>query len=178
MKQRGISYKGQTLVEIILALTMIIALLTVAVVSMTRSLGNAQESKERNRATGYAQEGIEMVKNIRDQSWTTFSSFASDAGRTYCLADRSTCPTLTSALNSLCGEKTVTNLCTQNVVNQFKREVTIQSNSVVCTVGANSLTRVTVTLSWSDNKCQNPSTLCRSIIHETCLGNINQNSGL
>ncbi|MBU1090026.1 prepilin-type N-terminal cleavage/methylation domain-containing protein [Patescibacteria group bacterium] len=67
------SRKGETLVEVLVALV----LLVVGALSALRLLGlasiNNQITKERVIATNLAREGLEAVRNIRDTSWLRFA---------------------------------------------------------------------------------------------------------
>lgn len=67
------SRKGETLVEVLVALV----LLVVGALSALRLLGlagiNNQITKERVIATNLAREGLEAVRNIRDTNWLRFA---------------------------------------------------------------------------------------------------------
>lgn len=64
--------KGQGLIELLIALTVIIlALLSLAAVSIV-SVRNADFAKKKSKAAKYAQEGMENIRALRDESWTNF----------------------------------------------------------------------------------------------------------
>lgn len=66
--------KGQTLVEVLVAVGVTTLLLVAMVAAVTRSLANAQFSKNKAQATKYVEEGLEVVRSKRDNaaSWAVF----------------------------------------------------------------------------------------------------------
>ena len=75
------SQKGQTLVEAVVVVGVVVLLVTGLIAGTTASLRSAQSGRTRTQAVSYAQEGIEIVRGIRDQSWDTFQGY----GGSYCL---------------------------------------------------------------------------------------------
>lgn len=145
--------KGQTLVEALIALGVAIVIISAIVVSVISSLSNAQFTKNQNQANHFAQEGMEIVRGIRNSSWTTFSALSSTY---YCLSANST----TLVVRGADG-------CGQNV-GIFVREVLVEHSSASC-VGTS---RITVNVSWSDSKCTDTSnTFCHKVDFISCLGN-------
>lgn len=98
--------KGQTLLEVLGALGAATIVL-IAIVAVTgTSLSNAQFSKNQNQATFYAQQGIEIVRNLRDsEEWLVFSA---RGGGTYCIDE-----------NGVLSEGSV---CTENIKGIFSRK--------------------------------------------------------
>ena len=70
------SKQGQTLVEVLVAVGVTTLLLVAMVAAVTRSLSNAQFSKNKSQAAKYVEEGLEVVRSVRDNSvdWSTFST--------------------------------------------------------------------------------------------------------
>lgn len=68
------SEKGQTLVEVVVALGVAVLVIIALVAATTTSVRNAQFAKNQSLATKYAQEGMEKVRALRDQNPTTFWS--------------------------------------------------------------------------------------------------------
>lgn len=150
-----IKEKGQTLVEALIALGVAITIVSAIVVSVITSLNNAQFGKNQNLANHYAQEGMEIVRQIRNSNWETFSSLASTY---YCLASGS----------SVLSQKGV-NGCGQNV-GIFVREVDVEHSSPSC----NSASKVSVTVSWSDSQCTDSSnSFCHNVSLVSCFANNN-----
>lgn len=160
--------KGQSLLEITVALGALSVLLTAAALAIIGAISNAQEAKYQNQASIYAQQGIEILRQMRDSNWGTFNSLSGD----YCMAD--TCTELKAS--GPCGIKPV-GPCGVNV-DIYRREVNIQKNDPSCSQGGINVTKALVTVSWSDSKCSGASNFCRKVQVETCFSNIYGGTGL
>lgn len=69
--------KGQTLLELVIAIGVVAIIITGLVIAATSSLRYGQESRLRSTAVKYAQEGLELARQIRDtQPPATFLSYA------------------------------------------------------------------------------------------------------
>lgn len=152
--------KGQTLIEALVALgaaVIIVSAITAVVIS---ALNNAQFSKNQNLATQFAQQGMEIMRQMRDSDWTTFNGLES---ATYCLNKES---------NSLTSYGLG---CGQNV-DMFIREVHIDkssdsSNSCINNTEVN--TEVTVSVLWSDNKCTSSTNpFCHKVELVSCFSDL------
>lgn len=147
--------KGQTLVEALITLGVAVVVVSAIVVAVISSLSSTQFTKNQNQANHLAQQGLEVVRQIRNSSWTSFVSLNSTY---YCLAADSTTLVARGA-----------NGCTQNA-GIFIREVDIEHNSPSC-IGTS---RVTVNVSWSDSKCTDASkAFCHIVTLISCFGNNN-----
>lgn len=111
--------KGQTLVEVLLALGTAVVVLSATVVTVLSALNNAQFSKNQNLATQYAQEGMEVMRKMRNSNWTLFSSYSDQ----YCLDQNST---------QLLERDPNTQGCNGQNVGIFAREVDIEKDSLDC----------------------------------------------
>ena len=142
--------KGDTLVEVLVAL----AVATVVISALTSlgivTINNVRYIKDEDQSTKYAQEGMETVRNIRDSNYLAFRNYD---GR-YCLG---TDPTLTNAVASC----TITNL-----EDHYIRSVQVTRNGC----GGN-LSSVTVTVAWSDTKCLS-GTYCHSSKISSCFSTV------
>src|SRR3989344_1377006 len=105
------SESGQALLEVLIALTTAVIIISAMTVIVITSLNNAQFSKHQNEATQYAQQGIEILKNQSQSDWSTFSS-KNDIN--YCLSQSNDLTTRTGTGTS-CGLN----------LGIFSREVTI-----------------------------------------------------
>lgn len=148
--------KGQTLIEILVALGIITVVVTALASVVVTSMGNVKFSKNQNQATQYAQEGIEIVRQIRDNSYTTFQG----KNGTYCLGSSNVLPPVPSVCN------------TANV-GEFIRKVTVVQNGCDTNVA-----KVTINVSWQDSKCSAANTYCHTSQLESCLSSVNPNAGL
>lgn len=150
-----LNQKGQSLVEALVALAAAAVIVSAIAVAVITSVNNSDFSRNQNLATQYAQEGIEVLRNLSQTDWVNFSTFAG----TYCLAQDST--TLTTPSGSG---------CTQNVSSYYIRQVTITPVSGNCSGN----TKILVSVSWSDGKCTSSSNpFCHKVVLDSCLANIN-----
>lgn len=163
---------GQTLIEVLVGLAAAVAVMSAMTVSTINALNNAQFSRSQNLATNYAQQGMEVVKNLQAIDYGTFSSLSG----TYCFAQ---------SCNEIDGDPThVGQACakisgarcpgTLNIGSQFVRTVTFHTNDAeVAKCNANGTTentKVDVTLSWYDQRCTNSSNLyCHNVIVSSCF---------
>lgn len=144
-------HKGQGLIEVLVALGIISIVVTALATVVITSMDNAQLSKNQNHALQYSQEGIEVVRQLRDQDYITFRNYNS----TYCLSK---------------GSNTLGADCTNpNIDNFFLRKVRVVQSGCSANVAS-----AVVTVSWADGKCPNTNTFCRSSRLETCLSTVNQ----
>ena len=61
--------KAFTLMEIIIVMGVVISVLTSALVLITMTVNSTRASRSRIIAIGLSQEGLEIVRNIRDNNW-------------------------------------------------------------------------------------------------------------
>lgn len=76
--------KGQSLFEVVLALSIMALIIFAVVILAAISIRNSDFSKNKAVATRYSQGATEWLRGQRDASWSTFSGKASLAGRTWC----------------------------------------------------------------------------------------------
>lgn len=72
------NYKNQngfTLIEVLIALTILTLIITSSLVTLSNNLKTARILKEQLIAVNLAQEGLEVVRNIRDKDWFLGNSF-------------------------------------------------------------------------------------------------------
>jgi prepilin-type N-terminal cleavage/methylation domain-containing protein len=143
--------KGQTLLEVLLALSIIAIVIGGAGGVITSSLNNAQVTKNKTLSTKYAQEGIEAMRELRNKSYSQFRNYSG----TYCLGSM---PAALLASSS----------CTTPNVTSYIRTVLIDQSGC----GTN-IAKVTVTVSWKDGKCSSANPYCNNASHSTCLSTIN-----
>ena len=149
--------KGQSLIELLVALSISVIIITVVSKAVISSLNNVQYSKETDQATQYASEGMEIVRMIRNNNYTGFKNYTG----VYCLAkiQNSQPPTDLGSPEGSC--------LTQNVDN-FIRSVKIEQNPGCGT----NLAKVIVTVAWYDGKCPsgNP---CNTVLLTSCFSTVN-----
>jgi type II secretory pathway pseudopilin PulG len=101
MKLKNVN-RGQTIVEAIVVIGVVVILVTGLVAGTTSSLRSAQLGKTRSQALKYAEESLEFVRNIRDQRWDTLQSY----NGWYCLG------------SDMLFVSIATDTCTTNIVNE------------------------------------------------------------
>src|SRR5258708_5198725 len=145
--------QGQTLIDAIAALGIISIIISAIAMLVTTTVNSAKFNQYNTLASQYAQQGTEVVQQIRDKNYTSFTTY----NGTYCLAKGQT--TLGSAAPGGC--------TTQNVDNIFVRSVTIQQ-APGC--GAN-VAQVSIIVAFADGKCQ-AGTYCHKQTVTTCLSTV------
>lgn len=119
--------KGQTMIEVLLALAIGAIIIAGIGKAINTSLSSSQFGKNQSLANQYAQEAMEIVKTLKPTA------------NSYCLPKGQT--TLGSG-----DTENITTGCSLNV-DDLVREVNIQTGDVK---------KITVTVGWSDSKCYAP----------------------
>ncbi len=148
--------KGQTLIEVLIALGVVAVIVSSIAALITTSLSNAQFGRNQNQASVYGQEGMELVRRIRDSDYPTFTTYTG----TYCVAKDQT--TLGVASGSC---------TTPNIDTLFIRSIQIEQGGC----GVN-LARVIVSVSWNDSKCQAGNSCHKSQL-SSCFSTVNPIQG-
>ncbi len=119
---------GQTLVEIVVSLGIVLLLIVGLIVATTAAVHTSEQGRMRSLAVQYTQEGLELARQLRDSDW---SAFASRNGL-WCLDGANT---WTPGSIS----------CPVNITNTFSRGVTFTWNA-----GASRM-ELTSTVVWQDS---------------------------
>ncbi len=144
---------GQTLIEVLVALGVAVAVLFGITIAVLSSLNNAQFTQNQNLANKYAAQGMELIRQIRDSASSGLSQYLNIY---YCLGQDG---------NLI--EKGLT--CGQNV-GVFVREVDLEQNSASCSGGTGVLS--TVLVSWTDSVCTSSSNIyCHQVKLISCFSN-------
>lgn len=166
--------KGQTLIEVLIALTAAVVIIAAIVSASLSALTSSEFTRDQNTSAQFSQQGMEIIRDMRNESIASLSAnYLPD--NTYCLAD--SCTTLNKDISS-CWTKL--SQCGQNVSGKYVREVTVSHNSMDCNAtptpsggGGGVLTsnvKITVATYWYDNKCTNSTnTFCHNTIVSTCF---------
>lgn len=80
---KGNTSAGQTLVEAVVVVGVVVLLVTGLIAGTTASLRSAQSGRTRTQAVSLAQEGIEVMRGMRDENWSTFQGYSGQ----YCLGN-------------------------------------------------------------------------------------------
>ena len=95
--------KGQTLVEAIISISVVVLLVTGLVAGTSASLKTSQSGRSRDQAVKLAEEGLEYTRSLRDTSWSTLSSYSGD----YCFDPTSQTPLVLTS-DGTCSQKKTT----------------------------------------------------------------------
>lgn len=128
---------GQTLIEVVVALSVVMLILAAISVAVTTSLSNSTYLKNHNLASKHAQDGIEHIRHLYENQENFFASFS--AGANYFMDG-----------NNYIHQ----GFFEPNIDSQYVREVRFEPG-VECdnnTAGADEL-RVTVSVFWESGKC-------------------------
>ncbi|GEM_PF-703140 len=145
--------RGTMLIEVLVALSLLGIIIPSITSVVITSLSNAQKSNNQNLATKYAQEGVEVVRQIRNNNYTAFQQLSDGV---YCLGKGKT------SFDPLSGCANTPNL------DGFIRTVTIQQTPGCDT----NVTFAAVTVSWTDAKCSGGS-YCHSSKLVSCFARVN-----
>lgn len=147
------NFKGQSLLESVLALAVIAIVLSGIAAVSTASLGDAGYGKNQTLATQYAQEGVEVLRKIRSVNYASFRNYSG----TYCLAKGAS----SLPVSPNCPSPLISN------VDSFLRTVKIDQAGCGLNVA-----KVTVKVSWTDGKCKN-APYCHTSNIVTCFSTLN-----
>lgn len=152
---------GQSLIEVIFAVGAAGIILTAIASTVLTSLGATNQSKNQNLASQYAQEGMDIIRNMRDADYGAFLA----KNGTYCLNE---------------GEVDLqATFCIKPNVKEYYREVEFDNDPGCGTGTANgipyTITKVNVIVSWSDIKCTSPADLyCHNVTLSNCFSDFNR----
>ena len=143
---------GQSLIEVLVALSLaVLAISALVSVTMT-SVKNAQFSKNQIQAEKYAQEGMEWVRLQKEKN--TWAVFSDTTVKTFCI---NSLPTDWITKNiGLCGASIITGTI-------FSRELDL-SQTTGCPPSTPNPINVKVTVKWKDSKDH-------QTVRETCFTN-------
>lgn len=129
---------GQSLIEVLVATTVVALVLTSIAAGMTMSLKTSSESKYRSFANFYSQEAMEFFKRERVKlGWTDFQSILLDANSQICLMSLPPDLINLTAFASACPQGEVF------VGNEFTRKVNVN-------MAAADKIILTITVNWYD----------------------------
>lgn len=132
---------GQTLLEVVIALSAILITLAAISIVITTSVGNSTFIKNQGLSSKYAQQGVEYVRYLRNNNYQLYKSYVpSSAGSaTYCLDDS----------NVLSAESNCNGII--NLGGSYIRSIVFEVGSGASK--CNNTTQVTVSVKWKSNKC-------------------------
>ncbi|MEK7572977.1 MAG: hypothetical protein AAB531_00985 [Patescibacteria group bacterium] len=144
---KAINQKGQTIVEVAVALSVAVVIVSAIVVSIINALNNEKFGVSQNQATQLAQGGVDLFRDLSQSDWVTFTSYGSASlnGLTSCLPEVNPIP---PGARHAIG-------CSPNAGNNtYVREINVELNVCVTpTPGVINSARVKSTVRWADTKC-------------------------
>lgn len=157
--------RGQTLLEAVIALSVLVIVLGAVATSVLTSINNSSFIKQQNQANKLAQQGMEYIRDRINNSGTTptaFSTYSSSGynGSTKCLDVNNVFQ------NRTCNCGTYTTDCIGGL---FKREAAFASG--ICGVGNSFSSGLTVTVNvyWTSGKCSTGSSFCHGQKVTSCF---------
>ena len=149
--------KGQSLIEVIVALV-VVSSIVIAVSSLAVStLGGTNFVKAQTTASQYAQEGMEVVRQIKDADYSLFLLYLIGAKTVYCMDN-------TNTLIISDGDS-----CTvPNINDIFIRQIIFEQDDDKCGVGS---VKITSDVSWTDSTCDNTNPYCHNVRLSSCFTN-------
>jgi Tfp pilus assembly protein PilV len=160
--------KGQSLIEVMVALGVAVIIITAIVMSVILAVFNTQVAKTQNLATFYARQAMEILKQQSSSDWANFKNLSGP----YCLAKGST------SLDPAKDKKT-SGHCLEDSSNRFRREVVIvppaQTQGNSCEIVDTGIygSNIAVIVSWNDSKCADAATFCHQVKLESCFQDLN-----
>jgi hypothetical protein len=157
--------KGQVIVEALVALGAAVVIIGAIAIMVVTSLNNSELAKNQNLATQYAQQGMEVVRELSETDWATFSNPAMSGWS--CLNNETN--TLSKEdVNGINPPDNSNSCLMENGI--FNRRVNIQHEEVSCSNNS----KVLVLVGWNDSKCSTDSAnlYCHNVTVESCFANI------
>lgn len=165
LRLKTINMKGQTLVEVLVALGVSMIVLTAITTAVLTSLNNAQYSRLQNQAAQYAQQGIEIMRSYRDAKSLAELGGTLASPEKRCLVD--TCNPIIGNNFTGCFVVADPTTCTK-IDGIFSRSVETIKDASACVDGGTGSTQVTSVVRWNDGKCDGDE-LCHSVDVKTCM---------
>lgn len=159
MKKYIFDKKGQTLLEAVIALSILVIILGAVATSVLTSINNASFVKQQNQANKLSQQGIEYIRDrINNSGTNTFSTYTQYAGGSgvQCFNDINVVPIFAPG-----------SCPSANIQGFFKREATFVSAHCDTNSFVNGLS-VTINVYWTDGKCTTGS-FCHSQKVTSCF---------
>jgi prepilin-type N-terminal cleavage/methylation domain-containing protein len=152
LKIQLLNSKGQTLIETLAAIAILSIVVTAIATSTTTSLSNATYNQNQTLATKYAQQGTEIITEIRDTSYANFLNY----GGIYCLGSgQTTLGTVQASCSST------------NIGSTFIRSVQITQAGCAANVA-----KIVVTVAFTNSKCQS-GVYCHAETDTSCVSTAN-----
>lgn len=150
MKLHLINNSGQTLIEALIALSIIVVIMSATTVAVITSLNNASFVKSQNQVNKIAQQGMEYIRDqiVNNNRFTTYASYSPT---TRCMPSTYDMSTYVVYIADRPDQ-----YCTSFIDNKFLRTVTFTAADCDTSSAVTDFTdglKVTVRVLWNDSKC-------------------------
>lgn len=149
--------RGQALIEALLALAFAVIVLTGVVIAVITAVSTTAFTKNQNLASSYAQEGLDIARNLKDSNYQTFLDLPIGE---YCATSGST--TLSP------GSCAAGSLTRGIYINNQGRD---QSGAIQCAANGSFVASI---VSWNDTKCQSSADKCHRVQLDSCFYDLNR----
>lgn len=157
------------MIEAIIALAVAIFIITAVVVVITSSLSGSTSNTRQDKATAYAQEGIEVLRDIKTADFISFTAVYPSGS--YCLTEIVSNPTISGA--DQCdgdGEYNILGSFIRRIyINHAGIDTRVSPNVAKCDSGSFAAS----TVLWTDSKCRTGNVNCHDVEISTCFENLN-----
>ena len=167
--------RGQTLIEVLVGLAASAVVMAAITVATITALRNTEYTRTQDLATNYAQQAMEIVRNLQQIDYATFQGLSG----TYCFAQScnevdASAADIGQSCAQISGSRCPGIL---NVNSQFIRTITFHvgdSAAASCNqTGSTVNIRVDVVVAWNDNRCTDRTNLyCHNVTLSSCFNNI------
>ena len=149
--------KGQSLVEVVISLSIAIIVMVAFTNATIAAIRNAQYAKNQNTATRIAQKTLELIRVIRDQNNNVGSNPWSNLwGNTGEIGGEGRCYTLNETNLTLAPVSGCNATTDETVEQKFKRRIKLSTTGTCQPTGCPPIT-VSVRISWTDGKAEHVS---------------------
>lgn len=147
--------KGQTLIEVIVALSVVMLILAAISIAVTASVSNSSFIKNQNLASKYAQEGIEHIRHLYGNQKNFYEDYSAPA---VFFMDDDNVISLDGGFDA------------PNIDGQFVRTVDFDIDTDCDSgFGNNEELKVTVSVYWSSGKCRGEASAQQRYCHKSEL---------
>lgn len=176
--------KGQGLIEALIALGAAVVIISAITIAVVTAVHNSDFAKYQNLAMGFAQQGIETVKQQSQLDWNATSIYKGS----YCLSQGTTSFSPRGGNNTCAPMNTGSMFIRQVDFTKIHPQPTCDNFSSPCCsvsflpgIGDPAFctnnpelcsSQITVTVKWTDGKCSNASPFCHSVKLDSCIQDI------
>jgi Tfp pilus assembly protein PilV len=150
--------KGQGLIEALIALGAAVIIISAITIAVITAVSNSDFAKYQNLATGYAQQGMQVVQQKSQLDWTDTATYSGTG--VWCLPQGTT-DFYSHVTDSYCASEGV------NVQSKFFRQLELKTSSS-CSTNI----QVEVKVKWTDGKCSGASDFCHNVVLDSCIADI------